>query len=66
MLMSTIIVTFISLFCTYVPFLKNKMCPKYMFGVNFDILKTNFGLKALYRVKKHLKLIKIKYRSSEL
>ena len=31
-----------------------------MFGLNFDKLKTNFALKAVYRVKNHLKIIKNK------
>ena len=37
-----------------------------MFGLNFDKLKTNSALKAVYRVKHLFKWLKIKCRSSEL
>ena len=37
-----------------------------MFGPNLDKLKTNSALKAVYRVKHHLKLLKIKCRFSVL
>ena len=37
-----------------------------MFARNFDKLKTNSALKAVYRVKHHLKWLKIKCRSPEL
>ena len=37
-----------------------------MFGRNFDKLETNSALKAVYRVKHHLKWLKIKCRFSEL
>ena len=37
-----------------------------MFGRNFDKLKLNSALKAVYRVKHHLKRLKMKCRSSEL
>ena len=36
-----------------------------MFGLNFDKLKTNVALKAVYQVKNHLKRLQIKCRSSE-
>ena len=37
-----------------------------MFTRNFDKLKTKFARQAVYRVKHHLKLLKIKCRFSEL
>ena len=37
-----------------------------MFGSNFDKLKTNSALKAVYRVKHDLKWLKMKCRSPEL
>ena len=37
-----------------------------MFRRNFDKIKTNSALKTVYRVKHHLKLLKIKCRSFEL
>ena len=37
-----------------------------MFGRNFDKLKTNSALKAVYRVKQHHELLKLKCRSPEL
>ena len=69
--MSTIVVNFISLFWTYVTILKRKKCVlhlwyHYMLGRNIAKLKTNSALKAVYRVKHHLKWLKIKCRSSEL
>ena len=56
--MSTIKVTFISLFCAYVTIFKKKCVLNYdniMFGLNFDKLKTNFAFKTVYRVKNQLK-----------
>ena len=65
--MSTIILTFISLFCTYVTIFKRKnvsyiILPymSYKFGLNFDKLKTNFAIKAVHRVKNHLNWLKLK------